>query len=149
MPMPGWRRRISVTGPGQKAVEQTGQLSQIYGGFKWRATGSLTGQWKSFDSMLMARYVDKMNATGLLDSQYQPLPPRNISAHTEFDLTLGYNGRLDQPAFGLKSWRAQLAITNLFDDYPDFFAVEGDGAWSGKYGLPFGRTASFQLTGRF
>jgi hypothetical protein len=50
---------------------------------------------------------------------------------------------------GLKSWRAQFAVTNLFDDYPDFFASQIDGAWNPKYGLPLGRTYSFQLTGRF
>jgi iron complex outermembrane recepter protein len=136
------------SGPGQTPVEQTSDLSQPYGGFKWRGTASVTALWKAFDATLMARYLDRMNASGLLGVNSEPLPAKTISSHTEFDLTLGYNGEFKSPAYGLKSWRAQFAVTNLFDDYPDFFAGS-DGAWNGKYGLPFGRTASFQLTGRF
>lgn len=137
-----------ATGPGQPPTEQTGDLNQLYGGFKWRGTASVTALWKGFDTTVMARYLDKMHASGLLDANFQPQPTKTISSHTEFDLTLGYNGEFKSPAYGLKSWRAQVAVTNLFDDYPDFFATE-NGAWNGKYGLPFGRTASFQLTGRF
>lgn len=138
-----------TAGPGQTPTSVTGELGQTYGGFKWRATGSLTALWNGFDAMATARYVHKLNATGLLGVNSQAIADRTLSAHTEFDLSVGYNGTLDGSTFGLKSWRAQLAVNNVFDNYPDFFATLGDGAWNPKYGLPFGRTMSFQLTGRF
>jgi iron complex outermembrane receptor protein len=134
---------------GQAATDVTGDLSQTYGGFKWKGTASVSANWKNFDTTLMARYVSSMKAPGMLDVNFQPLPTKTLSPHTEFDLTLGYNGTLKEPTMGLKSWRAQFAVTNLFDDYPDFFASQIDGAWNPKYGLPLGRTYSFQLTGRF
>lgn len=137
-----------TTGPGQTASEMTGDLNQLSGGFKWRGSATATALWKSFDATVTARYLDKMHASGLLGVNFQPLPPKTISSHTQLDLTLGYNGELKSPLHGLKSWRAQVAVTNLFEDYPDFFANQ-NGGWNGKYGLPFGRTASFQLTGRF
>lgn len=136
------------TGPGQPAVEQTGDLGQSYGGFKWRVTGNVSGQWRDFDATLLARYVSKLRGTGLYGADGLPAPEKELAAHTEFDLTLGYSGNLGDPFYGLKSWRAQFAVTNLFDSYPSFF-VDGDDAWNPKYGLPFGRTYSFQLTGRF
>lgn len=138
-----------TAGPGQDPVEQTGDFNQAYGGFKWRATGSVTAQWRNFDATVMGRYVHKLHATGLLGPNWEVLPLRTLPPQTEFDLTLGYSGDLPDPVYGLKSWRAQFAVTNIFDDYPAFFATEGDGGWSPKYGQPFGRTYSFQLTARF
>jgi iron complex outermembrane receptor protein len=135
--------------PGQAPTSTIGDLSQTYGGFKWKGTASVSAMWNSFDAMLMARYLSSMKASGLLGVDFQPLPTKTLSPHTEFDLTLGYNGTLKDPTLGLKSWRAQVAVTNLFNDYPDFFASQVDGAWNSKYGIPLGRTYSFQLTGRF
>lgn len=138
-----------TAGPGQEPTEQTGDFALGSGGFKWRGTGSLSAQWQNFDATLMVRYLHKLKISNQLGSNWRVLPERELPAHHEFDLTLGYSGDLPDPVYGLKSWRAQFAVTNLFDQYPGFFATEGDGGWNPKYGLPFGRTYSFQLTGRF
>jgi outer membrane receptor protein involved in Fe transport len=98
----------------------------------------------------MVRYLSNMLATGQLQANGLPGgPDRNLSPYTQLDLTLGYGADFDESRF-LEEWRLQLAITNITDEYPDFFAP-GDqaSAWDLKYGLPFGTTYSLQLTAMF
>jgi hypothetical protein len=61
---------------------------------------------------------------------------------------MGFKGDVNSLVCSLKSWRALVAVTNLFDNCPDFWAASG-GAWNPRCGQPFGRTCSSQLTGRF
>ncbi|GFE82407.1 TonB-dependent receptor [Steroidobacter agaridevorans] len=141
------------TGPGVPAVSQIGNLTDPTSLFEWRGTAGLTALWNGFDATVMARYLDSMLATGQLGANGLPGPDRNMSSYTVFDLTLGYGAEFDERRLGvLRGWRAQVAITNVADDEPDFMVTSGDSsgaAWNFKYGLPFGRTYSAQLTARF
>jgi outer membrane receptor for ferrienterochelin and colicin len=136
--------------PGVPPTEEIGDLASANSVFEWSGTASVTALWQSWDSQLVLRYLDGMLASNQLGADGLPGPDRNISAYTQFDLTVGYSA--ESGGF-LKSWRAQLAITNLFDQEPDFFVMggtaSGSSAWDYKYGLPFGRTYSLQLTTTF
>ena len=136
--------------PGAPFVSQIGSLDATTGGFKWRGTAGVTALWRDFDATVSGRYLHSITASNLLTAEGLPGGAvRELPAHTEFDLTLGYRREFDRPAFGgLKGWRAQLTVTNVLDDYPAFFVTNG-GTWNGKYGLPFGRTYSASLTASF
>jgi iron complex outermembrane receptor protein len=140
------------TGPGIPAEDKMGALFDPSSVFEWSGTAGLTALWKGFDTTLTARYLDQMVATGqLLDNGLPGAPDKDLSAYVQLDLSLGYSAEFDERRFGLKGWRALLAISNFTDEEPDFFTPSGDppGSWHFKYGLPFGRTYSAQLTGRF
>lgn len=139
-----------VTAPGEPEVSSIGSLNDAAAVFEWSGTASGTVLWKGFDATLMVRYLSNMLATGQLQANGLPGgPDRNLSPYTQLDLTLGYGADFDESRF-LEEWRLQLAITNITDEYPDFFAP-GDqaSAWDLKYGLPFGTTYSLQLTAMF
>ncbi len=139
--------------PGTPGVDQIGDIN--VGGFEWRGTASVTALWRGFDATLGARYLHDMVASQQANADGTPGgPDRDLDAHTEFDLTLGYTHDFGESGFaGLNGWRAQLAVTNVTDEYPDFFvntdSAEGAPAWNTKYGLPFGRTYSVTLSARF
>lgn len=140
-----------ATQPGAPSVSEIGDLAAPNSVFEWSGTAGVTTLWKDFDASLVARYLDGMVASGQLGSDGLPGPDRNLSSYTQFDLTLGYGLDYGDAGF-LDSWRIQLAITNLFDEEPDFFVTGGDpsnSAWDFKYGLPFGRTYALQLTTTF
>lgn len=140
--------------PGDPAMNQIGDLNAGAGGFEWRGNAGVTAFWRGFDATLGARYLHDIVANQQVNPDGTPGGPnRNLGSHTEFDLTLGYTHEFDSDFIGLNGWRAQLAITNLTDEYPDFFvnqgSAEGAPAWSTKYGLPFGRTYAVTLSARF
>jgi len=140
------------TGPGVPAQEQIGVLYDATSVFEWQGTAGLGALWKGFDATLTARYLDQMLATGQLQDNGLPgAPDKKLSAYTQFDLAVGYSQDFGERHFGVRGWRAQLVVTNLTDAEPDFFVGAGDppGAWHYKYGAPYGRTYSAQLTGRF
>lgn len=142
---------ISVNS-GSPAEEHMGMLFDSVSVFEWQGTAGLTALWKGFDANLTMRYLDEMTATGQVeDDGATPAPDKKLSAYTQFDLSLGYSAEFAERQFGLKGWRALLVITNFTDAEPDYFTSSGDppGSWHYKYGLPFGRTYSAQLTGRF
>lgn len=135
--------------PGVPFESALGDISDANSMFEWSGTASLTGLWRGFDGTLWARYLDSMEATAQLGPDGLPGPDRSLSAYTQYDFTLGYTAEYGGGGFaGIDGWRAQLAINNFTDEEPDFF-VDGEGAWNFKYGLPFGRTYSLQLTARF
>jgi iron complex outermembrane receptor protein len=141
--------------PGAPFNDQIGDLALGSGGFEWRGTAGLTAIWQNFDATVGSRYLGEIRASGQLAPNGLPGGPvREIPAHVEFDLTLGYNTNYEQPQFaGLRGWRAQLAVTNVMDDLPGMFFSEGSSlgvpAWNIRYGSPFGRTYSASLTARF
>jgi iron complex outermembrane receptor protein len=141
--------------PGAPFVSQLGDLTQPSGGFKWRGTAGLTAMWQGFDATVQSRYLGSITASNQFGANGLPGGPnREVPAHLEFDLTIGYNATYDQAQFaGLKGWRAQLAVTNVMDDLPGIFFTNGNSvgtaAWNTKYGSPFGRTYSATLTARF
>jgi hypothetical protein len=132
--------------PGVPAESEIGELGGV-SVFEWSGTAGVTALWRDFDAALVARYLDGMLATGQLGTNGLPGPDRNLSSYTQLDVTVGYSMDYGQSR-ALDGWRAQLAITNVADEEPDFF-VDGGGAWSFRYGLPFGRTYALQLTTRF
>ena len=139
-----------VVAPGESEVSEIGSLGDGPSVFEWSGTAGATVLWNGFDASLVARYLSSMLATGQLQANGLPGgPDRNISPYTQLDLTLGYGADLDESRF-LEEWRLQLAVTNITDEYPDFFAP-GDqaSAWDLKYGMPFGTTYSLQLTATF
>jgi hypothetical protein len=110
--------------------------------------------WRGFDATLTARYLDGMLLTATFGSNGLPapsVPDPNISSYTQLDFALGYGAEFENRFAGIKGWRAQVVLLNFTDELPDFFVQNGDptGAWNFKYGLPFGRTYSAQLTARF
>lgn len=142
------------TGPGIPATDEIGGLASPNSVFEWSGTASATALWNNWDSQLALRYLDSTTATGQLGANGLPGPDAHLSAYTQFDMTLGYTASYVDPLFGaLEGWRVQLAITNLFDQEPDFFVMgntgSGSPAWDYKYGLPFGRTYSLALTTNF
>ena len=115
---------------------------------------SETAMWRGFDATLTARYLDGMKLTATFGPDGLPsatVPDPNLSSYTQFDLALGYGAEFENRVAGMKGWRAQLVFLNFTDEEPEFFVQNGDpnGAWNLKYGLPFGRTYSAQLTARF
>lgn len=140
------------TGPGIAATSEIGDLADASSVFELSGTAGLTALWRGFDATLTARYLDGMLATSQLNANGLPgAPDRDLSSYTQFDLSLGYSAEFENRVAGLKGWRAQLVFLNVTDELPDFFVQDGDptGAWNYKYGLPFGRTFSAQLTARF
>jgi hypothetical protein len=129
-----------------------GELFDPVSVFEFSGTAGITALWKGFDATLSARYLDEMTATGQLEDDGETLAPdKQLSPYTTFDLSLGYSAEFSERRLGLQGWRALLVITNVTDEEPDYFTPSGDppGSWHFKYGLPFGRTYSAQLTGRF
>lgn len=138
--------------PGTPAEDFMGELFNSVSVFEWQGTAGLTAMWKGFDANLTLRYLDNMKATGQVENDgVTPAPDRNLSAYTQFDLALGYSVQFGEPKSGLQGWRALLVVTNLTDAEPDYFTSSGDppGSWHFKYGLPFGRTYSAQVTAKF
>jgi outer membrane receptor protein involved in Fe transport len=90
-----------------------------------------------------------MNASGQIAADGLPGPDVHLGSYSQFDFTIGYSA---ERTGLLQWWRVQLALTNLFDEEPDFFVIGGNpagAAWEYKYGLPLGRTYSVQLTTTF
>jgi outer membrane receptor protein involved in Fe transport len=117
-----------------------------------QGTAGVTALWKGFDANLTLRYLDDMTAKNQVEDDGETLAPdKELSPYTQFDLSLGYSAEFGERKFGLMGWRALLVVTNLTDEEPDYFTSSGDppGSWHYKYGLPFGRTYSAQLTGKF
>ncbi len=142
---------ISVV-PGSPAEEHMGVLFDSISVFEWQGTAGFTAMWKGFDANLTVRYLDEMTATGQVEDNGETLAPdRQLSPYTQLDLSFGYNAQFSERRFGLQGWRALLAITNVTEAEPDYFTSNGDppGSWHFKYGLPFGRTYSAQLTAKF
>ncbi len=142
------------TGPGIPAVEQIGGIIESDSVFELSGTAGVTALWRGFDASLTARYLDGMKLSATFGPDGLPtttVPDPNISSYTQLDLALGYSAEFDNRFAGIKGWRAQLVFLNVTDELPDFFVQNGDpvGAWNFKYGLPFGRTYSAQLTARF
>jgi iron complex outermembrane receptor protein len=141
--------------PGDPFVDQLGELMSGAGGFEWRGIAGVTAQWQGFDATVQGRYLGSINASNQVGANgLPPAPDKEIPAHLEFDLTLGYSADYDQAQFaGLKGWRAQVAVTNVLDDYPAIWFSDGSSlgtsSWSPKYGSPFGRTFTASITGRF
>jgi len=141
-----------ASAPGVPAEEHMGSLFDSVSVFEWKGTAGLTALWKGFDATLTLRYLDEMVATGqLTDAGLPGAPDKQLSPNTQFDVALGYNAEFSERRFGMQGWRALVVITNVTDEEPDFFTPSGDppGSWHFKYGLPFGRTYSAQLTARF
>lgn len=137
---------------GSPAEEHIGELFDPVSVFEMQGTAGLTALWRGFDANLTLRYLDEMTATAQVEDNGETLAPdKDLSAYTQFDLSLGYSAEFSERRFGLRGWRALVVVTNLTDEEPDYFTSSGDppGSWSHKYGLPFGRTYSAQLTGRF
>lgn len=138
-----------TTGPSQPAYDGIGDLADPNSVFEWHGLASFSTLWRGWDGTIAVRYLDSILATNQVGSDGLPGPDRNLSAYYPFDLTLGYSA--DRSGV-LKWWRAQFVVTNIFDTDPDFFVVNGSAtgnSWDFKYGLPFGRTYSFQLTTTF
>jgi iron complex outermembrane recepter protein len=141
--------------PGATPTDTIGRIGDggASGGFKWRGTAGVTADWQGFDATLQARYLSSVRVGGIVDANNSPVGgTAKLPSLIQFDLTLGYGQKFDEPVSGLKAWRGAVVITNLFDEYPTFITAPTgyqNPGWIPAYGSPFGRTFSVQLTADF
>ena len=76
------------------------------------------------------------------------LPNEKVPSYTTFDLNLGYSTDFAKRTSPLKNLRFSITIQNLFNDKPPLVR-QAEKVIADAHGIPFGRTAAFQITAGF
>ena len=115
---------------------------------KWRGRGQIGAYWRGASATLFANYTGPFVNDQARDANNVVIPNQKVPSYTTFDLNLGYATDFAGRSSPFKSLRFSLTVQNLFNDRPPL-VYQAEKLIADAHGIPFGRTAAFQITAGF
>lgn len=136
----------------ERVIDDSVQLSTLgllsARSVKWRGRGNIGAYWRGASATLFANYTGPFTNDQARNPINAVLPNERVPSYTTFDLNLGYSTDFAKRKSPLKSLRFSLTIQNLFNDTPPLVR-QSEKVIADAHGIPFGRTAAFQITAGF